>query len=45
MYDFFKDCGEISNIRWLTDRETGDFKGCGFVEFAEPEASLDKVNE
>jgi len=26
-------CGEIKAIRWLTDRETGNFKGCGFVEF------------
>jgi nucleolin len=26
-------CGEIKAIRWLTDRDTGNFKGCGFVEF------------
>lgn len=39
---FFKDCGEISKIRWLTDRESGDFKGCGFVEFYETE-STDKA--
>eukprot|EP00591_Stephanopyxis_turris_P012554 CAMPEP_0195507850 /NCGR_PEP_ID=MMETSP0794_2-20130614/1216_1 /TAXON_ID=515487 /ORGANISM="Stephanopyxis turris, Strain CCMP 815" /LENGTH=413 /DNA_ID=CAMNT_0040634663 /DNA_START=62 /DNA_END=1303 /DNA_ORIENTATION=+ len=25
--------GDIKNIRWLTDRESGEFKGCGFVEF------------
>lgn len=37
VYEFAKDCGEIVSIRWLTDRETGDFKGCGFVEFAAPE--------
>ena len=37
---FFKDCGEIANIRWLTDRDSGDFKGCGFVEFSDP-ASVD----
>eukprot|EP01048_Picozoa_sp_COSAG05_P005710 COSAG05_NODE_347_length_10963_cov_157.340943_9_plen_302_part_00 len=36
--DFFKEHGEIANIRWLTDRETGDFKGCGFVEFANPDS-------
>ena len=41
---FFADCGEISNIRWLTDRETGDFKGCGFCEFASTDA-VDKVVE
>lgn len=30
--DFFKDCGEVKNCRWLTDRESGQFKGCGFIE-------------
>eukprot|EP00614_Pseudopedinella_elastica_P015708 CAMPEP_0172646820 /NCGR_PEP_ID=MMETSP1068-20121228/240432_1 /TAXON_ID=35684 /ORGANISM="Pseudopedinella elastica, Strain CCMP716" /LENGTH=324 /DNA_ID=CAMNT_0013461085 /DNA_START=44 /DNA_END=1018 /DNA_ORIENTATION=+ len=41
MKDFFKDCGEVSAIRWLTDRESGQFKGCGFIEFSDPDASLD----
>jgi len=35
---FAKDCGEIASIRWLTDRDTGDFKGCGFCEFTTSEA-------
>jgi nucleolin len=39
---FFESCGEIANIRWLTDRETGDFKGCGFIEFSDP-ASVDQA--
>jgi len=39
--EFFKDAGEISQIRWLKDRETGEFKCAGFVEFENPEASLD----
>lgn len=43
MREFFSDCGEINQIRWLTDRETGDFRGCGFVEFADPDSSLDKA--
>uniref|UniRef100_A0A7S2G9K3 RRM domain-containing protein n=1 Tax=Octactis speculum TaxID=3111310 RepID=A0A7S2G9K3_9STRA len=43
VHAFFKDCGEISSIRWLTDRETGDFKGCGFFEFSDPDASLDSA--
>lgn len=30
----FKDCGEITGVRWGTDRETGDFKGYGHIEFA-----------
>merc|ERR1712070_747276 len=38
---FAEDCGEIKNIRWLTDRESGDFKGCGFLEFYDSE-SVDK---
>lgn len=40
---FFGECGEISSVRWLTDRDTQQFKGCGFVEFADPDASLDKA--
>ena len=35
----FKDCGEITNVRWGMDRETGDFKGFGHVEFATTEAT------
>lgn len=34
----FKDCGEIAAIRWGTDKETGDFKGYGHVEFSTAEA-------
>lgn len=34
-------CGEIAHIRWLTDRDSGDFKGCGFIEFADT-ADVDK---
>ncbi len=29
--------GNIKSIRWLTDRETGDFRGCGFVDFESTE--------
>jgi nucleolin len=43
MKAFFKDCGEVSSIRWLTDKESGQFKGCGFVEFSDPDSSLDKA--
>jgi len=34
----FADCGEIKQIRWLHDRETNEFKRCGFVEFYEEES-------
>lgn len=38
MREFAKDCGDVKNIRWLTDRESGDFKGCGFIEFYDGES-------
>ena len=31
--DFFKECGDIEAIRWLTHRDSGDFKGCGYIQF------------
>lgn len=37
--EFFKECGTLTDIYWLTNRETGDFKGCGFVTFDSLEAS------
>jgi nucleolin len=38
---FFKDCGELTGLRWLTRKETGEFRGCAFVEFgASSEADL-----
>lgn len=35
----FVDCGTITQVRFSTDRETGDFKGYGHIEFAETEAT------
>lgn len=43
MRDFFKDCGEVGQIRWLTDRDSGEFRGCGFIEFADPDSALEKA--
>lgn len=40
--DFFKDCGELAKVRWLTHADSGDFKGCGYVEFWDTE-SADKA--
>jgi len=40
VYELFKECGEINRIHWLTDKETGDFKGCGFVQFGNPDVAL-----
>uniref|UniRef100_A0A7R9UX02 RRM domain-containing protein n=1 Tax=Diacronema lutheri TaxID=2081491 RepID=A0A7R9UX02_DIALT len=40
MKSFFADCGEVTAIRWLTDKTTGDFKGVGFIDFGS-EAAVD----
>ena len=42
--EFFKECvekvsGEIIGLRWLTHRDSGEFKGCGYVEFDKTEAA------
>jgi nucleolin len=37
MVIFFKDCGEMVGLRWLTKKDTGEFRGCGFVEFSSPQ--------
>jgi len=34
MRKLFSVAGRISTIKLLTDRDTGKFKGCGFVEMA-----------
>jgi nucleolin len=39
IYKFFASVGaEIKAVRWLSHHDTGDFKGCGFVEFWTSEA-------
>jgi len=38
MREFASDCGEVSAIRWVTNKETGEFKGCGFIDFVDAEA-------
>mmetsp|Transcript_7855 Transcript_7855/g.12282 ORF Transcript_7855/g.12282 Transcript_7855/m.12282 type:complete len:486 (-) Transcript_7855:78-1535(-) len=35
----FAECGEITQVRFATDRETQEFKGFGHIEFAETEAT------
>lgn len=34
MVDFFKSCGSLVGLRWLTHQDSGEFKGCGYVEFS-----------
>jgi nucleolin len=40
--EFFKADGEIVKFRWLTHKDTGNFKGAGYAEFAD-EASVDRA--
>jgi nucleolin len=44
MVEFFKDCGELVGLRWLTKQDTGEFRGCGFVQFATSE-ECDKAKQ
>jgi nucleolin len=37
MIDFFKDCGSLVGLRWLTHKGTEEFRGCGFMEFGTEE--------
>lgn len=42
---FFEDDGELTDIKWNTDRETGRFRGSGFIEFATPEAAASALKK
>ena len=33
--NFFEQCGEITSVKIITDKETGRSKGFGFVEFTD----------
>ena len=37
MMKFFESCGTLTGLRWLTHKDSGDFKGCGFLEFSTTE--------
>jgi RNA recognition motif-containing protein len=40
IYALFGQCGRVVDVRWLYDKKTGRFKGCGFVEFDSEDATL-----
>jgi len=43
----FSECGTVESIKLITDRDTGQSKGFGFVEMAtdaEAQAAIDKLN-
>jgi len=33
---------DVTSVRWLTHKDSGEFKGCGFIQFASVE-SVDKI--
>ena len=37
MVNFFKDCGELTGLRWLTRQGTEEFRGAAFIEFGTTE--------
>ena len=39
--EVFADCGTITDVRWGLDRDTGDFKGFGWVQFAEGKEAVE----
>ncbi|MCP3679076.1 MAG: RNA-binding protein [Gammaproteobacteria bacterium] len=43
--DFFSDCGEIVEVKLITDRHTGKSKGFGFITFTVQEAVEKAVDE
>jgi nucleolin len=42
---FFKECGEIVQTYWLTDRKTKAFRGSGFITFDSPQAATAAVKK
>lgn len=40
LMSLFAECGEVVHVRLPTDRETGELKGFGFVEFSSEDAKV-----
>ncbi len=43
----FAECGTVESVKLITDRDTGRFKGFGFIEMAsdaEAQAAIDSLN-
>lgn len=46
--DFFSECGDVEEVKLITDRETGRSKGFAFVTFGSAEAlqqAIEKHNQ
>jgi RNA recognition motif-containing protein len=41
--EIFQEFGAIKEVRFLFERGTGRFRGCGFVEFEDERATIDAV--
>jgi nucleolin len=31
--ELFGKCGDVKMVRWLTHKDSGEFKGCGFIDY------------
>src|SRR5690606_36335073 len=43
LYSEFKDCGQIVDVRIITDRATGRPKGFGYVQFADADGAASGI--
>lgn len=43
--DAFAQCGEVSSVRLITDRDSGRSKGFAFVEMTSPEAAQQCIEQ
>lgn len=43
LQEAFKECGDVTQVRLPMDRETGELKGIGFIEFGTVEAKVRHV--
>lgn len=47
MVDLFSQFGEVHSVKFINDRETGKFRGFGFVEMDDAQAveAIEKLND
>ena len=41
MWNTFHECGEIADVRYVMDKDTGQFKRCAFIDFAHESATVE----
>ena len=42
--DLFGQFGEVTSVKFINDRETGRFRGFGFVEMVSPDAAKEAIS-